>query len=106
RRLAVPVAEKMGLSYEDMVEKMYENNSNGDWEEFADVAQRLHWVQHLVQEIREDGIRERPTSTRSFGFFFQMEEQVDGRGERYIQLPRLNPYDHWYLHNPDGYFRR
>ena len=61
RRLAVPVAEKMGVSYERMVQMMYEHNSDGDWEEFADQAVNLNWVGNVIQGIREASFREKPT---------------------------------------------
>ena len=106
KRLAVPVADKMGVSYERFVEMMYENNSDGDWEEFADVAQELKWVENIVQEIRELSHRDTPTSERGVSFFFMAEmEQRDEKGNAYVPLPRLRPFDHYFLYNPDGYFR-
>lgn len=104
KRLAEPVARKMGVSLDRFVELMYENNSDGDWEEFADKAQKLHWVDHVVDEIREQGLRERPTSQR-FSFFFMEAEERDADGERFVRLPRLQPFDYYFMYNPDGYYR-
>ncbi|NJK33318.1 MAG: hypothetical protein HC927_13455 [Deltaproteobacteria bacterium] len=41
RRLLNPLAEKMGVTPERLVEMMYENVSTGDWEEFGDKAKEL-----------------------------------------------------------------
>ena len=61
KRLADPVAKKMGVSYDEFTELMYKNNSDGDWAEFANDAVKLKWVGQIVNEIREEGIVERPT---------------------------------------------
>ena len=106
RRLADPVAEKMGVSPERFVELMYENNSDGDWEEFADVAIDLKWVNNVVQEIREEGILSQPTGSRSAMFMFMKEhEEVDASGNPYIKLPRLQPFDYYFMYDPDNYYR-
>ena len=60
RRLADPVAKKMGTSIEAMTKQMYEHNSDGDWEEFADKAVSLKWVGKVVHEIRETGMIKDP----------------------------------------------
>ena len=44
RRLATPVAKKMGISREEFIEQMYEQTVSGDWTEFADQAKKLKWV--------------------------------------------------------------
>lgn len=106
RRLADPVAKKMGVSQDEFVRLMYQNNSDGDWAEFADKAKELKWVNHVVHNIRETGVRDRPTSTRFSGFFFLQEfERTDSEGRKYIELPRLQPFDHYFMHNPDGFYR-
>ena len=107
RRLAVPVAQKMGVSYERLVELMYQNNSDGDWDEFADEAVKLHWVGDVIQGIREAGVREKPKGSQwdhYFPFFYKY-EQVDENGKPFLKLPRLEPFDHYFIYNPDGYYR-
>ncbi len=106
RRLAHPIAKKMGVKPEEFRKLMYKHNSDGDWAEFGDKAVKLKWVDHVVEEIREDSFVKGPSSGPTSGFSFQAKEQVDSMGKRYIQLPRLNSYDHWYIHNPDGYYRK
>lgn len=107
RRLAVPVAEKMGVSYERMVQMMYEHNSDGDWEEFADQAVKLNWVGNVIQGIREASFREKPTGDQwdHYSPFFFKHEQIDENGKPFLKLPRLEPFDHYFIYNPDRYYR-
>ena len=44
----------MGISLEEFYKQMYKNSVNGDWQEFGDKALKLKWVDHIVQEIREE----------------------------------------------------
>ena len=53
RRLADPVAAKMGITREEFIKQMYAHASTGDWNEFADKAQKLKWVDVIVDEIDE-----------------------------------------------------
>ena len=105
RRLMGPVARKIGMSINQFRINMYKHNSNGDWEEFADKAHRLKWVTHLVNEIRETGIVKKPNKPVRRFFFFGLKEQTDANGRRYIRLPRLRPYDMYFIHNSDHYYR-
>ena len=34
-----------------------------------------------------------------------MEEKIDEKGQRYVSLPRLDPFDLYYIYNPDRYYR-
>ena len=121
KRLATPVAKKMGLSLEEFIAEMYKNNSRGDWEEFADKAKDLKWVDHIVDEIRETSLYRNPdfrksslTTTAILRGDVSPEaeagpratgEQVDERGRPFFRLPRLSPPDVYWLYNPDGYYR-
>ncbi len=114
KRFAGPVAEKMGLSIEEFREQMYENNSNGDWIEFADGAQKLRWVDHLVTDCHELSVRKKPeNSSMGWFIFFQADRpdapfglKADQYGKPYFQLPPLtNPFDAWFIHNPRGFYR-
>lgn len=110
KRLHNPIAEKMGVTPKKFTEMMYEANSDGDWEEFATDAVKLKWVDHVVREVREEGLREKPQQD-SWGwfFFFQKElakfEKTDADGKKYFELPRLEPLDMYYMYNPDNYYR-
>ncbi|MFK7788334.1 MAG: ATP-dependent Clp protease proteolytic subunit [Phycisphaeraceae bacterium] len=134
KRLANPVAKKMGVTYDELTELMYENNSDGDWAEFGDKAKELKWVNNVVEEIRETALVTAPTSRVMPMFFFEADtpeqteamaaalpqaltqeelfrtpsvEKVvtDGNGNTYYELPPLSPYDFYFLHNPDGRYR-
>lgn len=132
KRLAVPVAEKMGVTYDEFTELMYKNNSDGDWAEFGDKAKELKWVNNVVEEIRETALVTAPRDNRMPMFFFEAdtpEERkalaaalpltqnelfrtppiaktvIDGNGNTYIELPPLTPYDFYFLHNPEDRYR-
>jgi len=106
-RFGVPIAEKMGITADKFIELMYENASSGDWVEFADEAKKLNWVNHIVETIEETAILKDPDKTdgSSPAAQFKLEEQLDEEGRPFIWLPRIDPTDVWFLHNPDGYFR-
>ena len=106
RRLAQPVAAKMGLTLDEMIKRMYEKNSDGDWREFADAAKQLGWVDTVVDTIWETSLDKNPDR---FGpspvVTLQAEEKVDEQGNPYVLLPRLPPFDYYFLFNPDNYYR-
>jgi len=105
-RLAAPIAKKMGLSTDELIKKMYDNNSDGDWVEFATEAKKLKWVNHIVSSIKETSTIINPDSIEKPksepGFLF---ESISKDGKQCIYLPRLSPYDGYFMHNPDGYYR-
>lgn len=108
RRLDAPIAKKMGISLEQFTEQMYKNDSSGDWQEFGDKAVKLKWVDHVVDQIRETGVTKKPDERKSpleRLILLGLKEEVDDRGERFVRLPRLAPYDAYWMHNPDRYFR-
>lgn len=104
RRLADPIAKKMGISLEEFRAKMYSARKSGDWDEFADKAVELKWVDHLVNEIREEGVRKRPTGSSNGGFWMSSVKH-DDKGVPYITLPPLEPYDCYFMINPRGLYR-
>ncbi|MGB0370002.1 MAG: ATP-dependent Clp protease proteolytic subunit [Opitutales bacterium] len=114
KRLHQPVADKMGVTLEEFYTEMYENNSMGDWQEFADKAQELKWVDHITLELREEGITEKPTgrAPRPFFFFFAgddgelvPEEGLEARIPRSAMLPAPDPFDFYFLYNRMGFYR-
>lgn len=106
RRLAQPVAAKMGLTLEQFIAQMYQKNSDGDWREFADAAVALHWVDQIVNTIWETSIDKHPDR---FGnpapLTLSLEQKTDEQGNPYVVLPRLVPSDCYFLYNPDQYYR-
>lgn len=123
RRLAMPIAAKMGISLDDFVIRMYQHRASGDWKEFADAARKLKWVDAVVDVIREESYNKNPDAPppsishplpspvpalpvrRAEAPVEEPNEQVDANGHHYIALPRLDPVDAYYLFNPDGYYR-
>jgi len=108
-RIISPVAEKMGLTMDEFVKQMYQNNSDGNWREFADSAVALKWVDHVVTDVQETSFIKKPEENDvllgSLFFLELEEEQYDASGNPYLQLPRLNPNDVYHLYNPDNYYR-
>jgi len=105
RRLGDPVARKMGTDLEAFTKQMYAHNSDGDWEEFGDAALKLKWVDSLVHEIRETGVVKHPDKAVPPKPSVSLVEESDAKGERFVRLPRLDPFDLYYLYNRDGYYR-
>ena len=129
RRLANPIANKMGITLDEFVEQMYENNSDGDWQEFASEAKELKWVNQTISGVREYGIIRRPSDNGSGlggGYTIALAEssnedlrqrweienqmrsrfmKVDAQGNEFFKLPRLQPLDFWWIYNPVNYYR-
>ncbi len=106
RRLAEPVAAKMGVTLPEFRTLMYEKSSVGDWQEFADVAQKYKWVDLVVDRMWETAIDRNPDryGTR-FWSMDTAEVKRDDKGRPYVELPRLEPFDFYFLYDPDGYYR-
>ncbi|MGA2142020.1 MAG: ATP-dependent Clp protease proteolytic subunit [Brevinematales bacterium] len=108
RRLASPVAAKMGLSLDDFIKEMYKHRSTGDWMEFADNAKKLKWVDQIVDTINEESFVKNPDSSagaQARPRMFELSEQTGADGKRFKLLPRLAPVDCYYIYNPDNYYR-
>jgi ATP-dependent Clp protease protease subunit len=109
RRILDPVAKKMGISTDAFRKRMYENSSDGDWEEFADKAVALKWVDNVVERIEETGFVKNPdygpAAPAKARMEAELEERTDDTGRRYVKLPRLEPFDFYFIHNPDKYYR-
>ncbi len=113
KRLASPVAAKMGLSLDDFTAQMYAHTKTGDWEEFGDNAQKLKWVDTVVERIEEQGILDilpengpRPPVVRPMAITNGCVDKIDEKGRRYIQLPLLtNPADYWWISDRTGLYR-
>lgn len=106
RRLAEPVANKMGITLDEFKTLMYEKSTGGDWQEFADVAQEYHWVDAVVDRIWETSIQKNPD--RYGAQMWAMEESKvlqDEKGRAYVELPRLEPYDFYFIYDPANYYR-
>ena len=110
-----PVADKMGITSDEFIKKMYEHSSKGNWQEYAVDAQKIKWVNHIVERIvdksvvvdpmhkdeneaNEDEHYDRP----DMGL---QKEEIDKDGKPFVYLPRLTPTDAYFIYNPDGYYR-
>jgi ATP-dependent Clp protease protease subunit len=115
RRLADPVAKKMGVSRDEFVKQMYAHASTGDWSEFADNAKKLKWVDEIVDQIEETAMVRDPDSRPANSSLLAGAEissapvspkaTVDEKGRPCMILPRLNPLDCYWIYNPDSYYR-
>jgi ATP-dependent Clp protease protease subunit len=93
----------MGIGHDELVKRMYQHDADGDWKEFADQAVKLRWIDHVVKDVRETGVVE--LDAKASGPSASAEQELDGEGKPSAKLPRLLPSDHWFLHDPDGYYR-
>jgi ATP-dependent Clp protease protease subunit len=107
KRLASPIAAKMGISTDEFIKQMYEHSSRGDWSEFADRAQELKWVDHLVTRIHETSLVRNPDARPAArpATVIGLQEELDENGHPVMFLPRTNPRDFYFIYNPDGYYR-
>jgi len=111
QRIMHPVAKKMGITMTEFVKKMYERNSTGDWHEFSDIAVKLKWVNNIVTDIRDTSFAKNPADTEEELKIVNtpkttlFSEKMDSQGQRYVELPHLNPLDVYYLYDPADYYR-
>jgi len=119
KRLADPVAQKMGITRDEFIARMYKEASTGDWNEFADDAQKLGWVDVIVEDIEETALLRHPdlqpaqqqngsqrlASDGGPTTSADVLQDHDERGKPIALLPRLNPLDAYWMYNPDGYYR-
>jgi ATP-dependent Clp protease protease subunit len=106
-RLGTPVANKMGITPDEFIKRMYSHSSSGDWSEFGEQAKELKWVNHIVQGIDETSFTKDPDSVEPAKAAkpATLAEEVDASGKPFVWLPRLNPKDVYFLYNSDGYYR-
>lgn len=108
-RLATPIADKMGLTKDEFIKKMYERSTSGDWSEFGEEAQKLNWVKHIVTGIDESSFRRNPdakaSKEKAATQRTSMQESIDEDGRPVMYLPRINPKDVYFLYNADGYYQ-
>ena len=107
RRLREPIAKKMGTSLAKFTDEMYVKNVDGDWEEFADSAVKLHWIDRIVHEIRETGILKEPDTRleEKPKLAMGLAEESDSKGDRFVRLPHLQNADAYFISNHDNYYR-
>ena len=106
-RFGTPIAQKMGITPDEFIKKMYAHSSSGDWSEFGEQAKELKWVNHVVNGIDETSVNRDPDTVEPSKAAKQAElaENIDSEGKPFAWLPRLNPKDVYFVYNPDGYYR-
>jgi ATP-dependent Clp protease protease subunit len=106
-RLVGPIAAKMGVTPDELIQKMYARSTSGDWSEFGEQAKDLKWVNHIVNGIDETSFTKDPDSIdpAKTAKPTALTEEVDPSGKSFAWLPRLEPKDVYFLYNPDGYYR-
>ncbi|MEJ6700774.1 MAG: ATP-dependent Clp protease proteolytic subunit [Akkermansiaceae bacterium] len=107
KRLATPIANKMGITTEELIKKMYAKTTSGDWTEFGTEAQKLKWVDHIVERIHETSLLKNPDAKKPVAAkaYYGLTEVTDEKGKPCVYLPRLTPKDCYFLYNRDGYYR-
>lgn len=103
-----PVAKKMGISSDELIKKMYENVSHGNWSEFATEAQKLKWVNHLINRIHETALLVNPDASLSDHADLvpiAPRDTTTPEGRSVMYLPRLPPKDPYFIYNPDRYYQ-
>jgi len=108
QRLATPIAEKMGVTTDEMIKQMYAHSSSGDWSEFGDSAKDLKWVNHIISGVEETSLVKDPDAKPAAPSGLSrmgLKEEVDQDGKPFVWLPRLNPKDCYFLYNADSYYR-
>lgn len=107
-RLATPVATKMGITTDEFIKRMYAHSTSGDWTEFGEEAQKLKWVNHVIQGVEETSLTKNPDAKpapAAPAVAAEIKEELDADGKPFAYLPRLTPKDVYFLYNPDGYYR-
>lgn len=110
RRVASPVAERMDMTLKEFRERLYEENSNGNWREFGNEAVELNWADHIITKIEDASVREEPQSSPPTPTIFFLEKdhkniKRDSEGNYYRILPPLRPHDFYFMYDPDNYYR-
>lgn len=111
RRINGPVADKMGISLDDLVKRMYDNNAKGDWAVFGTEARQLHWVDHIVTAVVDesvDALADDPgpaSMTALMGGHHGLVQRTDKDGRNYFELPPLAPGDSWMISGGGDLYR-
>ena len=96
-RIFVKVANKMGITVDEFVAKMYAAVSTGDWKVLGTEAVKLKWVTHVVDRMTEEGVNN-TTAVPALGVI-----KPDGLNGT-IALNPLTPFDIWWIYDPSTEF--
>ena len=96
-RIFVKVANKMGITVDEFVAKMYSAVSTGDWKVLGTEAVKLKWVTHVVDRMTEEGVNN-TTVVPALGAI-----KPDGLNGT-TALNSLTPFDIWWIYDPSTEF--
>ena len=96
-RIFVKVANKMGITVDEFVAKMYAAVSTGDWKVLGTEAVKLKWVTHVVDRMTEEGVNN-TAAAPALG-----EIKPDGLNGTTALNP-LTPFDIWWIYDPSTEF--
>jgi len=96
-RIFVKVANKMGITVDEFVSKMYAAVSTGDWKVLGTEAVKLKWVTHVVDRMTEEGVNN-TAAAPALG-----EIKPDGLNGTTALNP-LTPFDIWWIYDPSTEF--
>ena len=96
-RIFVKVANKMGITVDEFVSKMYAAVSTGDWKVLGTEAVKLKWVTHVVDRMTEEGVNN-TAAVPALG-----EIKPDGLNGTTALNP-LTPFDIWWIYDPSTEF--
>lgn len=110
QRLGGPVAKKMGITLEKLDKQMHVKSACGDWQEFADNACKLKWVDHIILGIDDSSVREKPdvadyTFVNWFKDWYGVEIKPEQATDPALYLPQLSNKDFYYIYNPDNRYQ-
>jgi len=96
-RIFVKVANKMGITVDEFVSKMYAAVSTGDWKVLGTEAVKLKWVTHVVDRMTEEGVNN-TAAVPALGVI-----KPDGLNGTTALNP-LTPFDIWWIYDPSTEF--
>ena len=96
-RIFVKVANKMGITVDEFVAKMYAAVSTGDWKVLGTEAVKLKWVTHVVDRMTEEGVNN-TAPIPALGAI-----KPDGLNGTTALNP-LTPFDIWWIYDPSTEF--
>jgi ATP-dependent Clp protease protease subunit len=80
------VAKKMGISLDEFKKEMYAHSSSGDWVEFGTEAQKLKWVNHIIEHIEDHSVLVNPLYKENEGGEYEGEDEDEEEYEEKVQL--------------------
>ncbi len=107
---AEPIAKKMGITVEEFKRQMYKHSARGDWQEIAKNAQKLHWVDNIIDTIVDTSVLEDPNKKKPEApkrlALLDLELNGDKRREVKYRLPKLDSVDGYFIYDPDGRYHQ